>query len=131
MAESGFEELPVRLAHAEAAQDLPWRHRDLFDRLLVAQAVVEGLTLVTRDRIFEAYDVRGAAGVRRGGPQGAVTVTNSTSKITTAPGGITTWPVCGWLAPWAPYASAGGMMMRRVPPWAMASMPISKPGTNR
>ena len=58
VAESGFEELPVRLAHAEAVQDLPWRHRDPFDRLLVAQAVVESLILVTRDRIFEAYDVR-------------------------------------------------------------------------
>lgn len=56
--ESGFEELPVRLAHAEAIQDLPWHHRDPFDRLLVAQAVVEGLTLVTRDRIFGKYDVK-------------------------------------------------------------------------
>jgi PIN domain nuclease of toxin-antitoxin system len=56
--ESGFEELPVRLAHAEAVQELPWHHRDPFDRLLVAQAVVEGLTLVTRDRIFGKYDVK-------------------------------------------------------------------------
>ena len=58
LVESGFEELPVRLAHAEAVQELPWRHRDPFDRLLVAQAAVERLTVVTRDRIFEKYGVR-------------------------------------------------------------------------
>ncbi|MEX2048861.1 MAG: type II toxin-antitoxin system VapC family toxin [Gemmatimonadota bacterium] len=56
--ESGFEELPVRLAHAELVRWLPKHHRDPFDRLLVAQAVSEGLTLVTRDRAFDAYDVR-------------------------------------------------------------------------
>jgi PIN domain nuclease of toxin-antitoxin system len=56
--ESGFEELPVRLAHTELVRWLPNHHRDPFDRLLVAQAVSEGLTLVTRDRAFDAYDVR-------------------------------------------------------------------------
>ena len=56
--ESGFEELPVRLAHAEALQDLPVVHKDPFDRLLVAQARAEGLTLVTRDRAIEGYEVR-------------------------------------------------------------------------
>lgn len=56
--ESGFEELPVRLAHAELVGELPWHHKDPFDRLLVAQAVAEKLTLVTRDRIFGQYDVK-------------------------------------------------------------------------
>lgn len=55
--ESGFEELSVTLLHAEAVQDLPWHHRDPFDRILVAQARTERLTLLTRDRVFDEYDV--------------------------------------------------------------------------
>ena len=51
VAESGFEELPVRLAHAEGVRDLPWHHRDPFDRMLVAQALFDRLTVVTRGRI--------------------------------------------------------------------------------
>jgi PIN domain nuclease of toxin-antitoxin system len=58
MDESGFEELPVRLEHAEVLGRLPWHHRDPFDRMLVAQAQAEGLTLVTRDPVFQAYRVR-------------------------------------------------------------------------
>jgi len=57
VAESGFEELPVRLSHAEGVQELALHHRDPFDRLLVAQALSERLTLVTRDRIFARYGV--------------------------------------------------------------------------
>ncbi len=57
-AESGFEELPVRLAHAEALARLPPHHRDPFDRMLVAQARAERLTLVTRDRALGRYGVR-------------------------------------------------------------------------
>ncbi len=56
--ESGFEELPVRLAHAESLAELPPHHRDPFDRMLVAQALHEGLTLVTRDAALAAYEVR-------------------------------------------------------------------------
>ncbi|HUP53406.1 MAG TPA: type II toxin-antitoxin system VapC family toxin [Longimicrobiales bacterium] len=56
--ESGFEELAVRLVHAEGVQALPWHHRDPFDRLLVSQALADTLTVVTRDRIFDAYGVR-------------------------------------------------------------------------
>ena len=58
VAESGFEELPVRLRHAEAVARLPRHHRDPFDRMLVAQALVEGLALVTRDRAFRPYGVK-------------------------------------------------------------------------
>jgi len=55
--QSGFEELPVRLHHAEALAQLPWHHRDPFDRMLAAQALAEGLTLVTRDQLFQPYGV--------------------------------------------------------------------------
>jgi len=53
----GFAELPVGFEHAELAGALPLHHADPFDRLLVAQARIEGLTIVTRDRAFEAYGV--------------------------------------------------------------------------
>jgi PIN domain nuclease of toxin-antitoxin system len=56
--QSGFEELPVRLHHAEALGRLPWHHRDPFDRMLAAQAQAEGLTLVTRDPAFRRYRLR-------------------------------------------------------------------------
>lgn len=53
----GFAELPVTHAHAIAAGRLPPHHRDPFDRMLVAQAVTEGLTLVSRDESIALYDV--------------------------------------------------------------------------
>lgn len=55
--DSGFSELSVRFAHAERAADLPRHHADPFDRMLVAQAQIEGLTLVTHDRSIWRYDV--------------------------------------------------------------------------
>lgn len=54
---SGFIELPIRVAHTEQVGALPFHHRDPFDRILVAQARVEGLVLVTRDSVMERYDV--------------------------------------------------------------------------
>lgn len=54
---ASFEPLAVSAAHAERAGALPPHHRDPFDRMLVAQAQVEGLTIVTRDTSFNAYDV--------------------------------------------------------------------------
>ena len=53
----GFDPLPVTAIHAAAVEHLPWHHRDPFDRLLVAQASVERLTLVSADRRLEAYGV--------------------------------------------------------------------------
>ena len=53
----GFPELPVTHAHAMAAGRLPAHHRDPFDRMLVAQAIVEGMTLVSRDFSIALYDV--------------------------------------------------------------------------
>lgn len=56
VAASGFEKLPISFSHAERAAALPPHHGDPFDRMLVAQAQVEDLTLVTHDRL-EAYEV--------------------------------------------------------------------------
>jgi PIN domain nuclease of toxin-antitoxin system len=54
MVANGFTELPVTVAHALAAGALPPHHADPFDRMLVAQARLEGLTLVTRhDRLAD------------------------------------------------------------------------------
>jgi PIN domain nuclease of toxin-antitoxin system len=57
MRDQFFRELPVTGDHAAAVRDLPWHHKDPFDRLLVAQARCEGLTLVTADHAISAYDV--------------------------------------------------------------------------
>jgi PIN domain nuclease of toxin-antitoxin system len=55
--ERGFAPLPITLAHAGAAGRLPFHHRDPFDRILVAQAQLEGLTIVSRDPVFDRYAV--------------------------------------------------------------------------
>lgn len=52
-----FLPLNVTLEHAEAVAALPQHHGDPFDRLLIAQARLEGLTLLTADRHFALYDV--------------------------------------------------------------------------
>ena len=57
VADMGFREVPVTHAHAIAAGRLPPHHRDPFDRMLIAQAVTEGLTLVSRDGLVALYDV--------------------------------------------------------------------------
>jgi PIN domain nuclease of toxin-antitoxin system len=54
---SGFEKLAIGFSHAEAAARLPTHHADPFDRMLVAQAQIEGLSLVTHDRRLSRYDV--------------------------------------------------------------------------
>lgn len=48
--------LDVRLSHASRVRNLPFHHRDPFDRLLIAQALEEGLTMVSADRQFAAYE---------------------------------------------------------------------------
>lgn len=53
----GFASLAVSARHAERVAALPAHHRDPFDRMLIAQAQVEGLTIVTRDASFDAYEV--------------------------------------------------------------------------
>ena len=53
----GFLPLPITIAHGVAAGQLPHHHEDPFDRMLIAQAHIEGLTIVTRDKRFDAYGV--------------------------------------------------------------------------
>jgi len=52
---NGYRELPVTGEHAIAVETLPWLHKDPFDRLLLAQAQVEGLILLTADRQLAGY----------------------------------------------------------------------------
>jgi PIN domain nuclease of toxin-antitoxin system len=53
----GFEELDITVDHAMRTASLPALHGDPFDRLLIAQALAEGLMLVTSDREISRYDV--------------------------------------------------------------------------
>ena len=55
---NGLQVLPVTLPHSLALDGLPPIHKDPFDRLLIAQAVVEGAELVSADRVFSQYPVR-------------------------------------------------------------------------
>ena len=55
---NGLQVLPVTLPHSLALEGLPPIHKDPFDRLLIAQAVVEGAELVSADRLFVQYPVR-------------------------------------------------------------------------
>ena len=56
--ENQIQELPVRRAHCEAIVALPRYHRDPFDRMLIAQAQIEGLSVLTADRRFKQYGVK-------------------------------------------------------------------------
>ena len=56
-ASEDFDLLPITIAHAVHAGALPAHHQDPFDRMLVAQAQLERLTIVTRDPRIAAYDV--------------------------------------------------------------------------
>lgn len=56
--ENGLEILPVEAAHIFKLDSLPTHHKDPFDRLLIAQAIVEGAILISADPIFSQYDVK-------------------------------------------------------------------------
>ncbi len=57
IADNGFLSLPISSEHAELAAKLPPIHKDPFDRIMVAQALVRSLVLVTADRLIQQYDV--------------------------------------------------------------------------
>ena len=54
----GFVGMPITIDHAQSAGALPGPHRDPFDRMLIAQALVDDLVLVSNERAFDAYGVR-------------------------------------------------------------------------
>ncbi|MGD9511551.1 MAG: type II toxin-antitoxin system VapC family toxin [Geminicoccaceae bacterium] len=58
MRQQGFLTLPLDLASAERAGNLPGPHRDPFDRLLIAQAITGNLQLVSNEAAFDAYGAR-------------------------------------------------------------------------
>jgi PIN domain nuclease of toxin-antitoxin system len=55
VADQGFLELPITMAHGQKAGALPGPHRDPFDRMLIAQAMIEDLVLVSNELAFDAY----------------------------------------------------------------------------
>lgn len=57
LARDGFMELAITIAHAEAIRGLPALHRDPFDRMLVAQSQIEGLTIITADDAIASYGI--------------------------------------------------------------------------
>ena len=54
----GFVVLPIESKHTAALIDMPFHHKDPFDRLLVAQAMVEGIPIVSHDPVLDAYPVK-------------------------------------------------------------------------
>jgi len=58
LAQNGFQALPIDLKHTARVATLPFHHRDPFDRLLVAQAIEEELSVVTADPVFAKYGAK-------------------------------------------------------------------------
>jgi PIN domain nuclease of toxin-antitoxin system len=50
--------LPIDVKHAEAVVTLPHHHKDPFDRMLIAQSIVENVALVSSDEVFDAYPIQ-------------------------------------------------------------------------
>jgi PIN domain nuclease of toxin-antitoxin system len=55
--DQSFVALPIAVRHGQVGGSLPGPHRDPFDRMLIAQAMVEGLVLVSNERIFDSYGI--------------------------------------------------------------------------
>ncbi len=58
LAKDHIEVMPIALSHALAVADLPMHHQDPFDRMQIAQAKLQDLTILTRDPMFANYDVQ-------------------------------------------------------------------------
>ncbi len=58
LTENGFKLLPIDFRHVTKVENLPFHHRDPFDRLLIAQAMVQGTKIVTADPVFCDYGVQ-------------------------------------------------------------------------
>jgi PIN domain nuclease of toxin-antitoxin system len=57
LSRTGLDLLPISLAHATRVETLPLHHRDPFDRLLIAEAVIEAVPIVSREVAFDPYGV--------------------------------------------------------------------------
>lgn len=55
LSESGIEILPISFEHVLKSSDLPFHHRDPFDRIIIAQSICEGMKLLSADTIFDKY----------------------------------------------------------------------------
>ncbi|AVH62710.1 MULTISPECIES: type II toxin-antitoxin system VapC family toxin [Nostoc cyanobionts] len=55
---NGIELLPITIDHITVVATLPLHHRDPFDRILIAQSIVENIPLLSADKIFDAYPIR-------------------------------------------------------------------------
>ncbi|WP_437759599.1 type II toxin-antitoxin system VapC family toxin [Sorangium sp. So ce1389] len=58
MALNDIELLDIRLRHVARVSDLPFHHRDPFDRLMIAQALVEDIPILSQDVVFDAYGIK-------------------------------------------------------------------------
>jgi PIN domain nuclease of toxin-antitoxin system len=58
LASQGFTELPITVLHGQTAGSLPGPHRDPFDRMLIAQATLADLVLVSKEAVFDLYALR-------------------------------------------------------------------------
>ena len=56
--ENGFEILPVTFEDTLTVSNMPFHHRDPFDRIIIAQALTNGLTIISRDELFSSYNVK-------------------------------------------------------------------------
>ena len=57
LSENGILPLPITISHATYISKLPGIHKDPFDRILIAQSVIEGMPMLSRDRTVKKYDV--------------------------------------------------------------------------
>jgi len=57
IAEQSFVALPISVRHGQVAGNLPGPHRDPFDRMLIAQAMIDRLSLITNEKVFDSYGV--------------------------------------------------------------------------
>jgi len=55
--QAGYKHLRIDLRHVTRVHSLPQKHRDPFDRLLITQAMLEDMTIISADRIFREYDI--------------------------------------------------------------------------
>ncbi len=55
---NGFEVLPISFEHTEKLEDLPYHHKDPFDRIIISQALIEDLFVITSDDNFKKYNIK-------------------------------------------------------------------------